>query len=104
MRAAGVALIAGLGLGTAPVLAQSGDPPPQAALGCLGCHGPRGTGAAPIPAIAGAPADVLAVALTDFAANRREGTIMGRIARGYTPAEVTALAAWFAAQRPGEPE
>jgi sulfide dehydrogenase cytochrome subunit len=32
-----------------------------------------------------------------FAANERPGTIMGRIARGYTEAEIAALAAHFAA-------
>ncbi len=72
-------------------------PAPLAAQACLGCH------AAPslIPAIAGRPAADLAAALTAFRANERPNTIMGRIARGYTEAEIAALAAHFASLSPG---
>ncbi len=67
-----------------------------AAQGCLGCHGLGGTGSAPVPGIAGRPAADLSAAMVAFRANERPGTIMGRIARGYTDAEIAALAAHFA--------
>jgi sulfide dehydrogenase cytochrome subunit len=41
----------------------------------------------------------LAAAMRAFRANERPGTIMGRIARGYSDAEIAAIAAYFAQQR-----
>jgi sulfide dehydrogenase cytochrome subunit len=70
---------------------------PLAAQGCLGCHGAGGEGAAAIPALSGRPVAELSAAMLAFRANERPGTIMGRIARGYTDAEIAALAAHFAA-------
>ena len=74
---------------------------PLAAQGCLGCHGLGAAGAAPVPGIAGRPAADLAAALIAFRSNARPGTIMDRIARGYTEAEIAALAAHFASLPPG---
>ena len=74
---------------------------PLAAQGCVVCHGPGGSGSAALPAIAGRSAAELQTALVEFRANTRSGTIMGRIARGYTEAEITALAAYFAQLPPG---
>jgi sulfide dehydrogenase cytochrome subunit len=76
--------------------AAAANEPPLAALSCAGCHG---AAAAPIPAIAGRPAAELEGAMRAFRANERQGTIMGRIARGYTDAEITAIAAFLATQR-----
>jgi sulfide dehydrogenase cytochrome subunit len=72
---------------------------PLAAQGCLGCHGPNGAGQAPVPALAGRPAAETEALMRAFRANEPAGTIMGRIARGYTDAEIAAVAAHFAAQR-----
>ena len=87
------ALLAGL-LATplAPAVAQA----PLSAEGCYGCHGPSGTGAGGIPAIAGRDAAELRAQMLAFRANERPGTIMGRIARGYTDAEIAAIAEHFA--------
>jgi len=67
---------------------------------CATCHGldarPRGA----IPRLAGRDAAELAQALRDFRDGRRPGTVMGRIAKGYTDAEVDAVAAAIA--RPGK--
>lgn len=73
--------------------------PPLAALACGGCHGVGSRGAEPIAGIAGRPADQIVAALVAFRANDRPNTIMGRIARGYTDAEIAAIAAWLSAQR-----
>ena len=94
------ALLAALTLLLLPNPASAQAPtlaPPLAAQACLGCH----AAATPIPAIAGRPAADLAAALTAFRANERPNTIMGRIARGYTEAEIAALAAHFASLPPG---
>jgi cytochrome subunit of sulfide dehydrogenase len=70
---------------------------PLAAQGCLGCHGAAGGGVFLVPGLAGRPAAELVAAMTAFRANERPATIMGRIARGYTDAEIAAIAAHFAA-------
>lgn len=80
------------GLLAAPAAAQA----PLSAEGCYGCHGPSGTGAGGIPAIAGRDAAELRAQMLAFRANERPGTIMGRIARGYTDAEIAAIAEHFA--------
>ncbi|MBX9702022.1 MAG: c-type cytochrome [Acetobacteraceae bacterium] len=80
-----------------PALAQ-GVPAPLAAQGCIGCHGPNGAGQSPVAPLAGRPAAELVAMLKAFRANEPAGTIMGRISRGYTDAEITAVAAFFAAQ------
>lgn len=69
---------------------------------CAACHGPQGRAPAgsAIPALAGRPAAELAAALRALAAGTREATVMARIARGYSEAQVDELAAFFAAQRP----
>lgn len=84
-------------LGVSSALAA--EPVPLAAQGCVGCHGPRGTGSDAIPRIAGRPAPDIVSQMQAFATNQRAGTIMGRITRGYTDAEIAAIAAYFAAQR-----
>jgi len=64
---------------------------------CQGCHGANGAGAQGIPGIHHTMSrSEFTLAMQDFRANRREATVMGRIARGYTDAEFAALAAHFA--------
>jgi sulfide dehydrogenase cytochrome subunit len=65
--------------------------------GCQGCHGVAGAGAYGIPAIHHTKSRAeFTAAMLAFRANERPGTVMGRIARGYTEAEIAALAAHFA--------
>ncbi|MFC7543045.1 YeeE/YedE thiosulfate transporter family protein [Siccirubricoccus deserti] len=70
-----------------------------AAQGCVGCHGPNGGGIAAGARLSGRDAGELEAILRAYRANERPGTIMPRIARGYTDAEITAVAAYFAAIR-----
>jgi cytochrome c553 len=79
--------------------ARAAEPVPLAAQGCVGCHGVRGTGSGAIPGIAGRPAIEIAATMNAFRANERAGTIMGRIARGYSEAEIAAIAAYYATSR-----
>ncbi len=73
------------------------DPAPLAAQGCIGCHGPNGAGIAGSPRLAGRDARELAGLLRAYRSGERQGTIMNRIARGYTEEEISAVSAWFAA-------
>ncbi len=94
MRFLGVMLALGLAL---PAAANT--PVELLAGGCQGCHGVADAGANGIPMIMRAQTrDDFVAAMRAFRDNSREATVMGRIARGYTDAEIAALAAHFARQ------
>ena len=76
--------------------AQGGAP--LAAQGCLGCHGPNAGAQAAVPSLGGRPAAETEAQMRAFRTGEAPATIMGRIARGYTDAEIAAIAAFFAAQ------
>ncbi|WP_407276001.1 c-type cytochrome [Halothiobacillus sp. DCM-1] len=65
---------------------------------CMGCHGVNGKSPGSIPSIAGQSAAQLASKLMAYREDKLTGTIMNRIAKGYTPAEIQAVAAFFAQQ------
>ncbi|HYF07698.1 MAG TPA: hypothetical protein VD970_08755 [Acetobacteraceae bacterium] len=73
---------------------------PDAALlsgGCQGCHGVTGQAGHGVPTIARQHSRAEFVQIMQaFQANQRPATVMGRIARGYTEAEIAALAAHYA--------
>jgi len=71
------------------------------AAACANCHGYGGRPPAdsPIPALAGRPAAQLIAQMADFKSDRRAGTVMPQIAKGYSETQVAAIAAWFAASR-----
>ena len=73
------------------LLAAFGPAPPGAAS-CSGCHG----AAAPI---AGRDAGEMTDSLLAFRSGVRPSTVMGRIAKGFEPAELGAIAAWWAGQK-----
>lgn len=75
---------------------QAQTPTPLIAQACAGCHGQAGAGQGSVPRIAGYSRDLFVSQWAAFRANERPGTIMGRVARGYTDAEVAELAAYFA--------
>lgn len=63
------------------------------AAGCLGCHQPAG---GTIPRLHGQPRDDLAAKFRAFRDGRQPGTVMPQLAKGYTDAQIDAIAAWFA--------
>ena len=73
-----------------------GQTPPVAANSCLMCHGTEGQGANGIPAImrVQSRSDFIAT-MKLFAENKKPGTIMGRISRGYSDEDLAELAAWL---------
>lgn len=90
---AGVALLAGAV--ASPSSAQSPEPPPLIAQGCIGCHGQAGAGGGTVPKIAGYNRDVFIAQWKAFRDKQRPATIMDRVATGYTDAEVALLADYF---------
>lgn len=65
---------------------------------CAACHGPDGEGSGAIPKIQGRPADVLLDQLVRFRDGKEESTVMGRLARGYSPEQLRQLADHFGAK------
>ncbi len=72
------------------LLAGAAGPPPGA-MSCTGCHG----GAGVIPPIAGRPAPDLVAAMLAFRDGSRPSTVMDRLMKGFSPAEIQALAQWW---------
>jgi cytochrome c553 len=92
-------LAAAIGLASiAAALTASAEPPPGAAA-CSGCHpaSPRVT--SPVTRLAGRDRAEIVRAMQEFRAGTRAGTVMDRIAKGFTDAEIQAIAAWYAQQR-----
>lgn len=65
-------------------------------ISCAGCHGTGGHSPGSIPSIAGKSADFIETALKDYRAGRREATVMGRLAKGYSDEEIKLIAEFFA--------
>jgi sulfide dehydrogenase cytochrome subunit len=83
----------------APAHAQQPDPIGVALLtgSCSGCHGTAGEGSGGVPAIAGTKSRAEFVAIMQaFRDNLGNPTIMNRIARGYSDAEIALMAQRFA--------
>lgn len=91
----------------APAAAATPAPPaiPAAQLGglvaqtCGGCHGADYKGVGGMPTLRGRDAAELIVAMNEFRANQRYSTVMGRLSRGLTEAEISAVSTYLAALR-----
>ena len=71
------------------------------AASCAICHGTEGRpvqGSALVP-LAGLQRDYIAAQMRAFRDGKRPATVMHQLAKGYSDAEIDALAAWFAAQK-----
>lgn len=65
---------------------------------CMGCHGVNGKSPGSIPSIAGQSSAALNSKLMAYREGKLTGTIMNRIAKGYTPDELKAVSEFFAQQ------
>jgi cytochrome subunit of sulfide dehydrogenase len=96
MRRALAAAIASASLAAAMVASAE---PPVGAAACSGCHPASARVTSPVPRLAGLDRAAIVRAMQDFRSGQRAGTVMDRIAKGFTDEEVQAIAAWYAAQR-----
>ena len=62
---------------------------------CAGCHGMDGVSPGTIPSINQLSADAIVAALKAFKSGERPGTVMDRIAKGYTDEEIQRIADYF---------
>lgn len=86
-----------LSLLAVPVGAANAGPSGQAlAFTCAGCHGTDGSSVGPSsPSIARMDPDAFIDAMQDYRADKRNATIMNRIAKAYSDAEIEAMAGFF---------
>jgi cytochrome subunit of sulfide dehydrogenase len=70
------------------------------AAACAICHGTEGKAVTKdvIP-LAGLPREHIATQMRAFRDGQRPATVMHQIAKGYSDAQIDAMAAWFAAQK-----
>ena len=82
----------------APNLSESGVR--SMAATCAACHGTQGKAAAgsTVPALAGRARQDMVDAMAHFRDGTRPATLMHQIAKGYSDAEVAALADYFSKQ------
>ena len=66
---------------------------------CAGCHGTDGASPGPIPPINSMPGSYISSAMKDYKSGKRKGTVMNRIARGYTDEEIDLMAKHFDATK-----
>ena len=78
--------------------AIAADPPPGASS-CSGCHAASPNAGTPVPPLAGRPAADIVSQMAAFKAGQRPGTIMDRIAKGFSENEILAIAAWYESQK-----
>ena len=90
-------------LAGAPLVAGAQAPTAQEtrdyAASCGICHGTNGVSTGGMPVLAGQSKETLARHMRDFRDGKRPATIMHQISKGYTDAQIDALAGYFAAQK-----
>ena len=69
------------------------------ASACANCHGTQGHAEPGMAQLAGLPQDVIVQKLQDYKAGRIPATVMQQLAKGYSDAQIQAIAAYFAAQK-----
>jgi cytochrome subunit of sulfide dehydrogenase len=83
----------------ASAFAQAAQPGPSGATiarTCYICHGFEAkSSAGQFPQLNNKAADYISTALLDFKADRKKGTIMNRIAKGYSEADIKAVAQYI---------
>jgi cytochrome c553 len=76
--------------------AQEVEITPQAAANmasnCFACHGPQGRSRGTIPSLHNLTADYMTTTLKQFKSGERPSTVMGRHAKGYSDAQLAAIA------------
>ncbi len=80
-----------------PIAAGAEQPTMGAVLAanCYICHGPGGTSETRVPSLAKMSGKAIADAVREARSGKKPGTIMARIAKGYSEAQIDAIAAYF---------
>jgi len=93
------ALAAAIGVAAIAAAVVTSAEPPAGAVACTGCHPASTRVTSPVPRLHGLEQAAIVRAMQDFRSGQRAATVMDRIAKGFTDAEIQAIAAWYATQR-----
>jgi cytochrome c553 len=93
------ALAAAIGVVSIAAAVVASAEPPAGAAACSGCHPATTRVPSPVPRLHGLDQAAIVRAMQDFRSGQRAATVMDRIAKGFTEAEIQAIAAWYAAER-----
>ena len=92
-------LAAAIGFASIAAALVASAEPPAGAAACSGCHPASARVISPVPRLAGLDRAAIVKAMQEFRSGSRAGTVMNRIAKGFTDEEILAIAAWYATQR-----
>ena len=90
---------AAIGLASIAAASVVAAEPPAGAAACSGCHPSSSRVTSPVVRLAGRDRAEIVKAMQDFRSGTRAGTVMDRIAKGFSDAEIQAIAAWYASQK-----
>jgi cytochrome c553 len=81
----------------ASALASAQDPNQTRLLAsnCANCHGTDGRSQGGMPALTGLAKPLFVQLMQDFKSGKRTATVMHQLAKGYTDAQIEALAVYF---------
>lgn len=65
------------------------------ASSCFACHGTDGRSPGAIPSLNGKSREFIEVALKSYKSGESQGTVMNRLARGYSEEEIALIAEYF---------
>jgi cytochrome subunit of sulfide dehydrogenase len=88
-----------IGLVSIAAATVAGADAPPGAASCTGCHPTSTRVTSPVLRLNGMERTAIIRAMQDFRSGARTGTVMDRIAKGFTDEEIQAIAAWYAAQK-----
>ena len=91
-------IAAAIGLASIAAAVTAWAQPPAGAAACSGCHPASARVTSRVVRLNGLEREAIVRAMQEFRSGQRAGTVMDRIAKGFTDEEIQALAAWFAAQ------
>jgi sulfide dehydrogenase cytochrome subunit len=92
-------LAAAIGLASIAAAVVASAEPPTGAAACSGCHPTSTRVTSPVARLAGLDRGAIVRAMQEFRSGQRAGTVMDRIAKGFTDDEIQAIAAWYASQK-----
>ena len=88
-----------LGFTATPIRPAASAETPPGATSCSGCHPANAGVETAVPRLAGRNAVELVAQMQAFRAGQRPATVMDQIAKGFSDAEVQAIAGWYAEQK-----
>jgi len=99
MRAPRLFVVLAVVIGWGGVAISASPEPPPGASSCSGCHAAKPGVDTTIPPLTGRKAADIVAQMQAFKTGQKPSTVMDRIAKGLTDAEVEAIAAWYAQQK-----